>query len=86
MTARAKKSAALYFVIHFMLEVVCFFMLYSVVGDIKTIAAVMTVYNGVAFIPQMFFGTLRDLFDKFHPGIISSISFSTQRAFCSGSL
>ena len=70
MTARAKKSAALYFVIHFMLEVVCFFMLYSVVGDIKTIAAVMTVYNGVAFIPQMFFGTLRDLFDKFHPGII----------------
>ena len=53
-----------------MLEVVCFFMLYSVVGDIKTIAAVMTVYNGVAFIPQMFFGTLRDLFDKFHPGII----------------
>ncbi|MBR5938276.1 MAG: hypothetical protein IKZ90_08465 [Clostridiales bacterium] len=70
MTGRAGKAALLYFFIHFMLEVVCFFMLYRIIGDPVFISVVATIYNAVAFVPQLLFGSLRDLLQKFHPGIV----------------
>lgn len=68
---RSVKAAALYFVIHMLNEVVCFFMLYRIVPDPMFIAMVALIYNALAFVTQFFWGSLRDLLDKFKPGIIS---------------
>lgn len=68
---RSAKAAALYFVIHLLNEVVCFFMLYRIVQDPVFIAMVALVYNALAFVSQFFWGSLKDLLEKFRPGIIS---------------
>ena len=65
------KAAILYFVIHLMNEVVCYFMLYRIFNDPVFITMVALIYNCIAFVPQFFWGALRDLFEKFRPGIIS---------------
>ncbi|MBO7450075.1 MAG: hypothetical protein J6U54_06855 [Clostridiales bacterium] len=70
MTKRSGKAALLYFVIHFIVEVICFFMMYRIVGDSVVVAIAATIYNAVAFVPQILFGSLRDLTPKFKPGII----------------
>lgn len=69
--ARAAKASTLYFFIHLMNEVVCYFMLYRIFKDPVFITAVALIYNCVAFVPQIFWGSLRDLIEKFKPGIIS---------------
>ena len=68
---RAAKAAALYFVIHLMNEVVCYFMLYRIFEDPVFITMVALLYNCLAFVPQFFWGALRDLLEKFRPGIFS---------------
>ena len=68
---RAAKAAALYFLIHMMNEVVCYFMLYRIFEDPVFITMVALLYNCIAFVPQFFWGALRDLFEKFKPGIFS---------------
>ena len=68
---RAAKAASLYFVIHLLNEVVCYFMLYRITKDPVFITMVALLYNCIAFVPQFFWGALRDLFKKFRPGIFS---------------
>ena len=68
---RATRAAILYFVLHMMNEVVCYFMLYRIFKDPVFIVMVALIYNCVAFVPQFFWGALRDLLEKFKPGIIS---------------
>ena len=69
--SRSAKAAALYFVIHLLNEVVCYFMLYRLVQDPVFITMVALIYNCVAFVPQFFWGALRDLIAKFKPGLLS---------------
>lgn len=69
--SRATKAAALYFVLHLLNEVVCYFMLYRIFEDPVFITMVALLYNCIAFVPQFFWGALRDLFEKFKPGIFS---------------
>lgn len=68
---RATKAAILYFVLHMINEVVCYFMLYRIFKDPVFITMVALLYNCIAFVPQFFWGALRDLFEKFRPGIVS---------------
>ena len=68
---RSARAAILYFVLHLMNEVVCYFMLYRIFKDPVFIVMVAMIYNCVAFVPQFFWGALRDLTDKFKPGILS---------------
>lgn len=70
MTRRSGKAALLYFVIHFIVEMVCFFMLFRIIGDPVFISTVAMMYNCLAFVPQFFFGPLNDYFRKLHPGIL----------------
>jgi len=69
--SRATRAAVLYFIIHMMNEVVCYFMLYRIFKDPAFITMVALIYNCVAFVPQFFWGALRDLIEKFKPGILS---------------
>ena len=46
-------------------------MLYRIVQDPVFIAMVALVYNALAFVSQFFWGSLKDLLEKFRPGIIS---------------
>ena len=69
--SRTAKAALLYFVIHMMNEVVCYFMLYRIFKDPVFITMIALIYNCIAFVPQFFWGALRDLFGKFRPGILS---------------
>jgi len=71
LNGRAARAAALYFVIHLQNEVVCYFMLYRVVRDPVLIMMIALIYNSVAFVPQLFWGALRDLFERFKPGLLA---------------
>ena len=71
MNTRSAKEAALYFVIHLLNEVVCFFMLYRIVQDPTFITMVALLYNCLAFVSQFFWGSLRDLLERFRPGLIA---------------
>lgn len=73
MTVRSRSAAEalLYFVIHLLNEVVCFFMLYRIVEDQTFIVMVALTYNCLAFVSQFFWGSLRDLLERFRPGLIS---------------
>ena len=52
-------------------EVVCYFMLYRIFNDIVVVMMAVLAYNCIAFVPQFFWGALRDLIEKFKPGIVS---------------
>ena len=67
----AAKASVLYFVIHMLNEVVCYFMLYRILEDPLFILTVALIYNCIAFVPQLFWGALRDLTVKFKPGILA---------------
>ena len=69
--SRSARAAILYFVIHFMNEVVCYFMLYRILKDPVFIIMVALVYNCLAFVPQFFWGALRDLIENFKPGLFA---------------
>lgn len=67
----AAKASVLYFVIHMMNEVVCYFMLYRILEDPALIVSVALIYNCIAFVPQIFWGSLRDLTARFKPGLFA---------------
>lgn len=67
----AAKASALYFFIHMMNEVVCYFMLCRITEDPVFIVSVALIYNCIAFVPQIFWGSVRDLTAKFKPGLFA---------------
>ncbi len=67
----AAKASVLYFFVHMMNEIVCYFMLCRISEDPVFIVSVALIYNCIAFVPQIFWGSLRDLMEKFKPGLFA---------------
>lgn len=63
-------SGWLYFYIHFVTEVICFYCLSRVVGDSAFLWVFPLIYDALAFVPQSLIGYLSDKFPKINFGII----------------
>lgn len=57
-----KHSGYLYFYLHFVTEIVCFYLLSQVIGDKFILWMVPFLYDFLAFVPQALFGFLNDKF------------------------
>ena len=64
------KTGYLYFYVHFIVEVVCFFYLSRVMKDSFTVWLIPFIYDGVAFVPQSIIGYISDKFPKINMGLI----------------
>lgn len=64
MGKKVNGSGLLYFYIHFVTEVICFYLLSSVVGDSMILWSAPFVYDAFAFVPQSLVGRLSDKFPK----------------------
>lgn len=60
----------LYFYVHFITEVCCFYALSRVTGNMVILWLTPLIYDFFAFVPQALFGMLCDRFPKFRPGIV----------------
>lgn len=60
----------LYFYIHFVVEVVCFWYIISIYGDNAYMWTLALMYDALAFVPQSIIGYLNDKFPKVNFGII----------------
>ena len=67
------KTGYLYFYIHFIVEVVCFFYLSRVTNNSVIVWIVPFIYDGVAFVPQSIIGYLSDRYSKINMGLIGVI-------------
>jgi hypothetical protein len=63
----------LYFYIHFIVEVVCFFYLTRVNSESLIVWLIPFIYDGVAFVPQSIIGYISDKYPKINMGIIGTI-------------
>lgn len=63
----------LYFYIHFITEVVCFFVLSRHIGDRSYLWLLPFIYDALAFVPQSIFGYLSDKYRKIPLGLIGLI-------------
>ena len=63
----------LYFYVHFIVEVVCFFYLSRVSGNSNFVWLIPFIYDGLAFVPQSLIGYINDLNPKLKTGIIGII-------------
>ena len=71
---KGSASGILYFYIHFVTEVLCFYFLYSYIGDSILAWTIPFVYDAFAFVPQSLIGHLSDKFDKIPFGIIGMLT------------
>ena len=60
----------LYFYIHFIVEVVCFYYLSKVTNNASFIWLIPFIYDGLAFVPQSLIGYLSDKYPKINIGFI----------------
>ncbi len=60
----------LYFYIHFVVEVVCFFFLSRVTNNANFVWLIPFIYDGVAFVPQSIIGYISDKYPKINMGMI----------------
>lgn len=67
------KTGYLYFYIHFILEVVCFFYLSRITNNSHYVWLVPFIYDGVAFVPQSIIGYISDKHPNINMGIIGVI-------------
>lgn len=67
------KTGYLYFYVHFIVEVVCFFYLSRVTNNSYYVWLIPFIYDGVAFVPQSIIGYIYDKYPKFNLGIIGVI-------------
>ena len=67
------KTGYLYFYIHFIVEVVCFFYLSRITNDSYYVWLIPFIYDGVAFVPQSIIGYISDKYPKINMGIIGII-------------
>lgn len=63
----------LYFYIHFVVEVVCFFFLSRVTSNSMIVWLIPFIYDGVAFVPQSIIGYISDKHPKINMGLIGII-------------
>ena len=66
----------MYFYVHFVVELLCFFMLTAIVGDSWVLWLAPLIYDILAFIPQFAIGAISDRFEKIPFGIIGMIAIS----------
>ena len=64
------KTGYLYFYIHFIVEVVCFFYLSRVTNNSLFVWLIPFIYDGVAFVPQSLIGYISDKYPKINMGFI----------------
>ena len=67
------KTGYLYFYVHFIVEIVCFFYLTRVLNDSPLVWLIPFVYDGLAFVPQSMIGYLSDKYPKINMGLIGVI-------------
>ena len=67
------KTGYLYFYVHFIVEVVCFFYLSRVTNDSMFVWLVPFIYDGLAFVPQSMIGYISDKYPKINMGLIGVI-------------
>ena len=60
----------MYFYVHFMVEILCFYFLSLIVGDSWILWLVPFVYDALAFVSQMLFGAISDYLAKIPFGLI----------------
>ena len=63
----------LYFYVHFVVEVVCFFFLSRVTNNPYIVWLIPFIYDGLAFVPQSIIGYISDEYPKINMGIIGTI-------------
>lgn len=63
----------LYFYIHFVVEVICFYTLAKIIGDSIFLWIVPFMYDAFAFVPQALIGYISDKYPKINIGIIGTI-------------
>lgn len=64
------KTGYLYFYVHFIVEIVCFFYLSRVTNNSAFIWLVPFIYDGLAFVPQSIIGYLSDKYPKINISLI----------------
>lgn len=67
------KTGYLYFYVHFIVEVVCFFYLSRVTNNSNFVWLIPFIYDGVAFVPQSLIGYISDKYPKINMGLIGVI-------------
>lgn len=72
----------LYFYIHFITEVACFFVLSRVFGSSIFMWITPFIYDALAFVPQSLFGRLSDKFPKIPLGVIGGVLLALGVAGC----
>ena len=70
------KTGIIYFLVHFMVEVICFFYLSKVTNNSIYMWIVPFMYDAIAFVPQGLIGYLSDKYPKINIGIIGVLLFS----------
>lgn len=63
----------LYFYIHFITEIVCFYFLGILIPDLQKIWLIPIIYDGLAFVPQSIFGYFNDKLPKVNLSLIGTI-------------
>ena len=63
----------LYFYIHFVTEIACFYFLSKVTNGSKIVWLIPFIYDGLAFVPQSLIGYINDLHPKLKTGLIGTI-------------
>ena len=71
--SKGLKTGYLYFYIHFIVEVVCFFYLSRVTNNSYFVWLIPFIYDGVAFVPQSLIGYISDKYPKINMGLIGAI-------------
>ena len=67
------KTGYLYFYVHFIVEIVCFFYLSRVLNNSAIVWIVPFIYDGLAFVPQSMIGYISDKYPKINMGLIGVI-------------
>ena len=62
----------LYFYIHFITEIACFFYLSRVTSNSYIVWLIPFIYDGLAFVPQSIIGYINDIYPKFKTGLIGT--------------
>ena len=75
----AEKQGVIYAFLHFAIEVICFYRLFSEQSEWDSIWLCALIYDALAFVPQSFFGVLTDKYPKFKAApsgfLLAALSF-----------
>ena len=66
-------TGILYFYIHFIVEIACFFYLSRVTNGSNVVWLIPFIYDGVAFVPQSIIGYISDKYPKINMAFIGTI-------------